>query len=297
MTRVEQPSLTIVIPIMDRADDLDRSLPSMVGQSYPHYRVAIVDFGSRDGLTEKLSRRPSRRLDVIRCPRPRYFSFSRARNVGLRYSDSELVCFLNADNEFRDERHLEEIVASYLAGSGADGAWCARWRASSGFAPLKPAARPSPVDGGGSRVYAHCLGSALLAERRAVQAIGGFNELLTDWGYEDTDLLQRLEICGFGRIEIRDLEQRDHPDAWRTANFRFKNRRWTWQRNRWLSDKTIASFGVVPPDPRHPGRVRSLELGGVRYRGDQAPQQEWVVPRDSLARLRVRLWRYRYWIP
>jgi glycosyltransferase involved in cell wall biosynthesis len=294
MTRVEQPSLTIVIPIMDRADDLERSLPSMVGQSYESYRVAIVDFGSRDGLTKSLSRWPSQRLDVIRCPRPRYFSFSRARNVGLRYTHSELVFFLNADNEFRDEHHLGEIVASYLAGRGADGSWCARWRAFSGYAPLESAAKAPPVDGGGSRVYAHGLGSALLAERRAVQAIGGFNEFLTDWGYEDTDLLQRLEICGFGRIEIRDLEQRDHPDSWRTANFRFKDRGWTWQRNRWLSDRTIASFGVVPPAPRYPGRVRALELGGVRYPGARAPQQEWVVPRDSLARLRVLLWRYRY---
>jgi glycosyltransferase involved in cell wall biosynthesis len=130
--------VAIIIPMMDRAGDLDASLPSLLHQDYPDYRVFIVDKGSRDDLDAVLRRHATPSLERIRCDRPARFSFSRARNIGAGASTGDLLLFLNGDNRFTSASALSDIVRDLAAGEG-DAAWFANWRRSSGYAPLASA--------------------------------------------------------------------------------------------------------------------------------------------------------------
>src|SRR5205085_266103 len=128
----------------------------------------------------------------------------RAGNACLRYGvPSELVFVLSTDTEFADANHLSRIVAAFLEAKDANHAWLANWRRDDmTYASLKAAPPLPAMFLQYKRVYCHTFGGIYLAERAALCALGGYNEFLTDWGYEDTDLLMRLELCGFGRIVI-----------------------------------------------------------------------------------------------
>ncbi len=270
------PRLAIVIPMMDRSDDLRSSLPNLLSQDYPQYEVYIIDHCSLDGLEAVLEQMEHPRLKLIRCPRPDYFSFSKGRNIGARYTFSDLLFFLNGDNQFRDTKHLSQIIDGFLNETKVDSQWYRSWRSTAGYRPLE-------IDHGVSirtrfrRVYSHCLGSPLLVEREVFQKLGGYNEALQDWGYEDTDLIARLELAGFGRINISGMIQPEHPDDKRTINFREKDKRKSWKRNCKVSDTFIRQFGPILPNQIYPGRCEWIEIEGIRYNGALLSQQEWCA--------------------
>ncbi len=62
-----QPSVSIIVRVMDRADEVRVSLPSLLGQDYPDYRVVIVDHSSEDDLPQVLEEARNPRLTVLRC--------------------------------------------------------------------------------------------------------------------------------------------------------------------------------------------------------------------------------------
>ena len=269
-------SVAIIVRVMDRAAEVRRSLPSLLGQDYPDYRVVIVDHSSQDGLAEVLSAESDPRLTVVRCPRPEHFNRGRASNVGVRYSFSDLLFFLDTGMLFRDAHHLSEIVASYHQSAEIDATHYAAWRQRLGVPAF---ARSSDAGGTVRRAYCECEchGLHLLVERAIFQQIGGLNEALQDWGYEDTDLVTRLELSGYGRIPIRGLVESTHGDDHRVRFHREKSKERTWERNRRISDASITAFGPQLKTQAAPGLCEWVEIDGVRYEGAAAPQQTWQM--------------------
>ncbi|MCI0719275.1 MAG: glycosyltransferase [Acidobacteria bacterium] len=281
------PSVAIIVRVIDRADELRSSLSSLLNQDYPNYSVVIADHSSVDGLDSVLEAMKSPRLHVVRCPRPQYFNRSRAANTGVRYSFSDLLFFLDTGIRFRDERHLTGIVATFLASGEIDDHHYARWRQFAGLPAL--GVKPTNPETSGRRVYCECEchGLHLLVERTIFQRIGGLNEALLDWGYEDTDITTRLELCGYGRIPIRELIEGNHDDESRVRFHREKAKERSWAKNRRISDGFIRTFGPVLRTQRTPGLCDWVEIDGVRYSGAEAPQQDWAM--DTVAGLPLRL--------
>jgi FkbM family methyltransferase len=276
-TGARLPSVAIIVRVMDRAEELRASLPTLLNQDYPNYSVVIVDHSSQDGLESVLDSLKGPRLRVVRCPRPDFFNRSRAGNIGVRYSFSDLLFFLDTGIRFRDEHHLSGIVATYLAGDEIDCRHYQQWRQKAGYPPLDvPYAPADPSD---RRVYCECEchGLHLLVERKIFQQIGGLNEALLDWGYEDTDITTRLEISGYGRIPIRELVEGKHDDEPRVRFHREKAKARSWTRNRHISDSFIRTFGPTVRTQPSPGLCDWVEIDGVRYPGSEAPQQDWAM--------------------
>jgi hypothetical protein len=255
-------------------------LPNWLSQDYANWSLTVVDYSSKDGLANAV---PSAgNVHLVTLPRPEYWSHARAGNACLRYAaPSDLLFVLSTDTEFADANHLSRIVAAFLDAKEPDGAWLARWRRDDMKYGLLNAATPPPAMSlKYERVYCHTFGGIYLAERAALCVLGGYNESLTDWGYEDTDLLMRLELCGFGRIVIEGMTLHETPARRRTAHLRTKDPNATWHRNRLLSDRFISTVGLIPPLPWYPGREQWVELAGVRYAGWRAPQQRLPLQRN-----------------
>ena len=274
----------MVVATMDRSADLRRSLPNWLTQDYANWSLTVLDYSSTDGIARAMAEHADSRLGLVTLPRPEYWSHSRAGNASLRYAPpSDLVFVLSTDTEFRDAHHLSEIVATYLQARDADHAWFATWRREGmSFEPVAAATPPPAMELHYPRVYCHTFGGIVLVEREALLSLGGYNEFLTNWGYEDTDLLTRLELCGFGRIAIEGMTLHETPDRKRTAHLQSKDRDATWTHNRLLSDRFISTVGLVPPLPWYPGREAWVEIDGVRYEGWRAPQQR--LPRQRSLR-------------
>jgi mycofactocin system glycosyltransferase len=225
------PAVTVVVPVRDRAAELDRCLAA-TGRRYP---VIVVDDGSADpaAVAAVCAARGARlvRRDVNGGP-------AAARNTALRLAATELIAFLDSDCEPAGDWIAE------LSGHFAD--------------PLVAAVGPRIVaagDGGGSvldlgdrgaRVapmtrVAYVPTAALLARRAALG--GGFDEALR-FG-EDVDLVWRLTEAGW-RVRYDPGVRVGHREpASRAALLR---RRFQY------------GSSAAPLTRRHPGAVAPLVL-------------------------------------
>ncbi len=102
-------SLSIVVPLFNKAGYIRRALDSIANQTFQDFEVIIVDDGSTDGGDRIAASYPDARFRVIsqenRGP-------GAARNVGIKNAKGELIAFLDADDEWLPH-HLEIAVQAF----------------------------------------------------------------------------------------------------------------------------------------------------------------------------------------
>lgn len=101
-------SVSIIIAHWNKAEYLPTCLDSLLGQSYRHFEVVLVDNGSTDGSLAILERDYTW-VQVI--PLEANLGFAKAVNIGIRATRGELVALFNNDVE-ADRRWLEELVGA-----------------------------------------------------------------------------------------------------------------------------------------------------------------------------------------
>ncbi|MGH7473652.1 MAG: TIGR04283 family arsenosugar biosynthesis glycosyltransferase [Candidatus Methylomirabilales bacterium] len=87
--------LSIVIPVLNEAPNLERLLPDL-SQNCPGAEVIVVDGGSTDGSAQAVAQYPLARLVVSPCGR------ARQMNAGAREARGETLLFLHADTRLPD---------------------------------------------------------------------------------------------------------------------------------------------------------------------------------------------------
>jgi mycofactocin system glycosyltransferase len=187
------PQVTIVIPVRDRAAELERCL----GAVGPGREVLVVDDGSRDHTTlAAICARHRARL----TRRDSGAGPAAARNTALPQVSTELVAFLDSDCE-PPSGWLDELAGHFADPLVAAVAPRVRPRSSPGRravhrylaarSPLDMGSEPASVLPGGKVSYVPT--AALLVRREALGA--GFDERLR-YG-EDVDLAWRLHDAGW----------------------------------------------------------------------------------------------------
>src|SRR5579863_2053725 len=86
------PSCTVVVCTRNRPFELDRCLAALARLSYPRFDVLVVDNASQDSQTYDIARQWGVRYLLAPVP-----GLSRARNVGARACESEIVVFADDD--------------------------------------------------------------------------------------------------------------------------------------------------------------------------------------------------------
>lgn len=91
--------ISIVIPIFNASNYLDRSIECIEKQTFTDWEVIFVDDGSTDSSAEKCLRFASidKRITFVH---QQNLGPSEARNNGLQRAKGEYVCFLDADDWF-----------------------------------------------------------------------------------------------------------------------------------------------------------------------------------------------------
>ena len=94
---MNQPLISVIVPIYNVEDYLDRCVESIVKQTYKHLEIILVDDGSPDncpqicdGWAEKDSR--------IKVIHKENGGLSDARNAGLKITTGEIVSFIDSDD-------------------------------------------------------------------------------------------------------------------------------------------------------------------------------------------------------
>ncbi len=183
--------LSVVIATKDRAAFVARALDSLALQEHaPPFEVIVVDNGSRDGTAELVRER------IPGLPFPLVLSQhaepnrGAARNAGIALARGETVVFVD-DDVWVPPDFLAAHARAHAAG-GVD-------LAVSGPILNVPSydVRPEPVAANYSRAFLCTCNVSL--PLRALESVGGFDEVFDLYGWEDTELGLRLRRAGVVR--------------------------------------------------------------------------------------------------
>jgi len=195
--RSRRLKFSLVLATVGRVAELSGFLRSLAAQPYPDYELIVVDQNTDDRLVPVLRGYQSQiQLKHIRSAP----GLSRARNVGLKFADGDIVAF--PDDDCWYPAHLLGRVARFFEDHPECDGLTGR--------PALPTGEPFPGWDGEpslvtkSNVWQRAMSLAIFLRRRVIAAMGDFDETLgigsgTPWGSgEETDYLLSMFERGFG---------------------------------------------------------------------------------------------------
>jgi glycosyltransferase involved in cell wall biosynthesis len=191
---------------MNRAHQLKETLPANIqaNAAYPNLEFIVLDYNSKDGLGDWVKENQSQLLysgaiKYYKTNTPEVFHLSHSKNMAIRLATGNIICCVDADN---------------FTGKGY-AAWVNEVFSDKGkksiITTIRKSAFPLPNQGG-----------KISFAREAVYAARGFDEQMVDYGMEDVDLVNRLELKGGSRVYIEAdpfLTCLTHSDQERLENF------------------------------------------------------------------------------
>ena len=188
--------IAVVLPFRDASRWLPESIASLRAQQGVELELVAVDDGSCDGsaaLLQRLWQGCPWPLQLLRLPG---LGVSAARNRGWRSTTAPLVAFLDADDLCLPGRLAGQ--AALLAADPELAHGLCGWQRLSADGQVLQRVQPwlegAGFDAESALRHKAVLPSAWMLRRRALEAMGGFDEGLAH--AEDVDLLLRLALAG-----------------------------------------------------------------------------------------------------
>lgn len=113
---MEKPLISIIIPVYNIKDYLERCVRSVCAQTYENLEILLVDDGSFDG-TEKLCDKLAEEDARIRVFHKQNGGSSSARNLGISRAKGEFLGFVDSDDYI--ENSMYELLMAALVGQEA----------------------------------------------------------------------------------------------------------------------------------------------------------------------------------
>ncbi len=198
MPEVQQnPLISVIIPVYNRAHEIGRALESVRAQGYPNLEIIIVDDGSNDDLKGALAHFRDLPITLL-CHQTRQGAGA-ARNTGLKASRGDYIALLDSDDEWLPGK-LDRQLAFLRSRNGEIRLLCSGY-----ILTWDETGRQETRSPQSCTTYRRLLmgcdlspGSTLFAERRVFNECGLFDEALER--LEDWDWL--LRYLKTGRVDV-----------------------------------------------------------------------------------------------
>jgi len=95
----EVPFFSVIIPVYNKLPHLERSIFSVLNQSYKNFELILIDDASTDGSSEKLMEFNDPKISLFKRSTPGPGGYT-ARNLGITMAQYPWICFLDADDEW-----------------------------------------------------------------------------------------------------------------------------------------------------------------------------------------------------
>jgi len=100
------PKVTVILPTWNRAEWLEKSIDSVLTQTFSDFELIVVDDASTDYSREIFERYSNKIRTIIF---PKNLGVSAARNAAILNSDSEWIAFLDSDDHWHPEKLQKQI--------------------------------------------------------------------------------------------------------------------------------------------------------------------------------------------
>ncbi|MCB0395441.1 MAG: glycosyltransferase [Flavobacteriales bacterium] len=98
-----KPLFSVIIPTYNRGDLIEKAITGMITQSFEAWELIIVDDGSTDDTSKRVSRFTDSRIKYVYQENAER---SAARNNGIDKAQGDYICFLDSDDHFASN-HLQ----------------------------------------------------------------------------------------------------------------------------------------------------------------------------------------------
>lgn len=106
------PLVSVIMPVYNREFYLKRAINSILRQTYQNWELIVIDDGSSD-YSPFIAEEFAIISDKINLIIQEHSKLPSAKNTGIRYSNGELITFLDSDDEYK-ENHLELRVDYFI---------------------------------------------------------------------------------------------------------------------------------------------------------------------------------------
>eukprot|EP01133_Synstelium_polycarpum_P004709 gene4709-5496_t len=104
-----QPSLSVITIVYNNVKDIERTMLSVLGQSYPNIEYILIDGASTDGTKERIQKYETRLAKYISEPDKGIYD---AMNKGLALATGDYVLFMNSGDEIYASDTVAEVFKS-----------------------------------------------------------------------------------------------------------------------------------------------------------------------------------------
>lgn len=238
----ENLSVSLATGCMNRIDGLRWALSSWLALSELD-EIVIVDWSSGRPIHEELRDVDDSRLRFIRVEGQAYWCAAKCHNVEVSASTGDALLRIDSDIRVKPT-----FFGAHHSLRRDHIFWNPWWRLAQGDEELH-------------------LAGTIYTRRKNFLLVGGYNERLTSYGYEDDDLYQRMIAarCKRGFLRREDLEHLPHADQTRMS--------------------------AIAPE----FRVDGVPTSGIELNRQIAQAQPWSVATDrmtewSVTQVRPNLW-------
>ncbi|WP_410221817.1 glycosyltransferase family 2 protein [Pedobacter sp.] len=108
-----KPKLSVITIVYNNVKDIERTMLSVLNQTYPNIEYIIVDGASNDGTYEKIAQYKDKLACFISEPDKGIYD---AMNKGLALAKGDYVLFMNSGDEIYDNHTVENVFNTAPSG-------------------------------------------------------------------------------------------------------------------------------------------------------------------------------------
>lgn len=113
--------ITIVVPIYNVEQFLERCIKSLVNQTYKNVEIMLVNDGSPDN-SDKIMEKWAKKDNRIKCFYKENGGLSDARNYAIKRAQGKYICFIDSD-DYIDKNYVKKLYNAIIE-NNAEIAWC-----------------------------------------------------------------------------------------------------------------------------------------------------------------------------
>ncbi len=189
--KYEEPLVSVILPTYNRAHLIEKSIKSVLDQTYTNFELLIIDDGSDDNTENVVKNIDDPRIKYIKCIENKGANV--ARNIGIDTAQGTYIAFQDSDDEWYIDKLEKQVTAMQEASPSIGVVYSGYWRMQGNEKIYIPTETTIRLEGDISYelLMSNFIGTpTMLIRKECFEKVGNFDEKLPR--FQDWDLVIRF---------------------------------------------------------------------------------------------------------